>query len=77
MKWAVLAVAILGVLAVLWFAGEQHRQNCEDAGKVSCSVMPWDNGRLASNSSSGPCLGWRCGEPEGWRGQDPGGWNGP
>jgi hypothetical protein len=26
---------------VLWLAGEQHRSNCQDAGKVGCSVLPW------------------------------------
>jgi len=51
-KWAILAVAVVGVLAVLWFAGEQHRQNCEDAGRVSCTVLPWGSGRFASGSGT-------------------------
>jgi hypothetical protein len=39
---AVLLVVALG--AGLWFAGEQHRQNCIDDDKTSCSVLPWDDG---------------------------------
>jgi hypothetical protein len=71
-KWAALAVAIVGVLAVLWLAGEQHRKNCEDAGKVSCSVLPWDNGKEGAGSRQGG--GWRGQDPGGWRGESHGGW---
>ena len=30
--------------ALLWLAGEQHRENCLREGKVGCSVLPWDGG---------------------------------
>lgn len=31
-------------LSVLWFAGEQHRENCIRADRIHCSVLPWNAG---------------------------------
>jgi hypothetical protein len=38
----VLAIGL--ILAVLWFAGEQHRENCIHEGRSGCSILPWENG---------------------------------
>lgn len=46
MRIALVAVLAALTLSVAWFAGEQHRENCESAGKVSCSVLPWDSGEV-------------------------------
>ena len=39
-------VALLaGILAgVIWIGGELHRENCQDAGRTSCSILPWNAG---------------------------------
>src|SRR5258708_7976881 len=34
MRYAVLAVAIVGVLALLWIGGESHYRSCVDAAQV-------------------------------------------
>jgi hypothetical protein len=46
MRTALLIVLTLGVF---WAGGEQHRGNCIDRGRVSCSVLPWDNGNARSH----------------------------
>lgn len=46
-------IAVLLVVALaagLWFAGEQHRQNCIDDNKTSCSVLPWDDGEAKAGA---------------------------
>jgi hypothetical protein len=43
-KFAGLLVAHVVAVGVLWLAGEQHRKNCQDAGRSSCSALPWDSG---------------------------------
>ena len=47
MKIAAVLLALAIVGSLLWIGGEMHRQNCIRAGRVSCSVVPWDNGHLA------------------------------
>lgn len=44
MSKLVALIAVLAIVPLLWVGGELHRQNCERAGKVSCSVLPWDSG---------------------------------
>ncbi len=40
-----LAVAsIIASLTLLWFVADNHYQGCVDRGRVSCSVLPWDQG---------------------------------
>jgi hypothetical protein len=46
MRAAILALGIVFVFGVLWGAGELHRRNCQDAGRESCSVLPWDSGEI-------------------------------
>jgi hypothetical protein len=44
-RWLALTVAaLLAAAALAWNAGEQHRRNCIDSGRIGCSVLPWDNG---------------------------------
>ena len=53
------AAALLGVLVALpltWLAGEQHRRNCEQADRVSCSVLPWDNGQVVKSNGIPPLV---------------------
>jgi hypothetical protein len=45
MKLAALLVAAVLAFAVLWLAGEQRRENCQRSGHMSCSALPWDNGK--------------------------------
>jgi hypothetical protein len=47
MKLAGLLVGLMLVASVLWLAGEKHRENCIEAGRVNCGVLPWDNGERA------------------------------
>jgi hypothetical protein len=44
MKWAWLGIAVLAVVGLLWIGGELHRQNCIEAQRDGCSVLPLDNG---------------------------------
>lgn len=44
MRWAYFVLALAGVLAVLWLAGEEHRSNCIAADRIDCSVLPWEQG---------------------------------
>jgi hypothetical protein len=37
--------ALLAALALAWTAGLEHQANCVHAGRVSCSVLPWDDGQ--------------------------------
>jgi hypothetical protein len=41
------------ILGVLWLAGEQHVQNCQDAHKLECTVLPW-SGRALQLSDYSP-----------------------
>jgi hypothetical protein len=50
---AVAAVVVLA-LGVLWVGGEMHRHNCIDAGRVGCSLLPWDNGSERPARHHGP-----------------------
>ncbi len=45
MKLAALIAAFALVVAILWLAGEQHRENCIREGKRDCSVLPWESGK--------------------------------
>lgn len=47
MRLAALLVGLLLAGGVLWLAGERHRESCERAGRIGCSVLPWDNGERA------------------------------
>ena len=40
-----LVLAILAVAALIWIAGEQHRENCISQNRADCSVLPWENGK--------------------------------
>lgn len=45
-RFAVAVVlATLAVAALVWNAGELHRQNCIRDGHRACSVLPWDSGK--------------------------------
>jgi len=46
-KIAALIVAAALAASVAWVAGELHRENCERADRVGCSVLPWDDGERA------------------------------
>lgn len=48
MKVAAVLVCAALALGILWIAGEQHRENCQRDGHVNCSVLPWDNGEVAT-----------------------------
>ncbi len=42
-----IVLAVVGVviaLSVAWVAGEAHKENCQRAGRVGCSILPWDQG---------------------------------
>lgn len=41
-------LALLLVAATAWNAGEAHRRNCLTAGRVACSVLPWEDGHPKS-----------------------------
>lgn len=46
MKRLAVTAAVLAVAAPLaWAGGELHRRNCIDRHRVSCSVLPWDDGQ--------------------------------
>ena len=47
MRWIAALLGVVAVCAVLWLAGEQHRENCIRDGRVACSVLPWEDGRPA------------------------------
>lgn len=38
----VMSVVVIVLLAVI--AGEEHRGNCIERGRVACSILPWDDG---------------------------------
>jgi hypothetical protein len=44
LRVAALVVGVALAVGILWLAGEQHRENCIRDDRVSCSVLPWDNG---------------------------------
>jgi hypothetical protein len=44
MRLAAIFAVLLLAGAVLWLAGENHRENCQRAGRVHCSVLPWETG---------------------------------
>lgn len=44
MKALVAATCVLLVLIAVWGVGEIHKRTCVDAGRVSCSIAPWDDG---------------------------------
>jgi ABC-type proline/glycine betaine transport system substrate-binding protein len=44
--------AVVAALALAWTAGLQHQANCVHAGRVSCSVLPWDDGQRAMKAPS-------------------------
>jgi hypothetical protein len=54
MRALVAIVVVLAALALGWLAGERHRSNCIRAHRVSCSVLPWDNGRPAPAQGGWP-----------------------
>jgi len=39
------SIAVVVSSALLWLAGEQHRENCIREGRTACSVLPWNNGQ--------------------------------
>jgi hypothetical protein len=47
-RLATLLVAAVLAAGVIWLAGEEHRKNCQDAGRTACSILPWDAGERAS-----------------------------
>lgn len=55
MRVAVVVLLVCGVVAVAWFAGEQHRQSCilAEGPSRGCSVLPWSKGQPKKESSSG------------------------
>ena len=42
------ALAVVAIVVLLWIAGEQHKQSCIAAQRVSCSIAPWDHGERVS-----------------------------
>ena len=40
--------------SVLWLAGEEHRKNCQTAGRTECSVLPWDAGKRIAATPDTP-----------------------
>ena len=48
------AIALVVAVALLWIAGESHRENCIQEGRIGCSVMPWEDGDYASEPFSNP-----------------------
>lgn len=34
-------IALIAAVAVLWLAGEQHRENCVRDDRTGCTVLPW------------------------------------
>jgi len=40
--------------AVVWLAGEQHRENCIRSGKARCSVLLWESGAAAGSARLTP-----------------------
>jgi len=55
-------IALLGVVAlgVLWVAGEMHVRNCQHAGKINCTVLPWSGDKAGS-----PRVDWGGGDVSG------------
>lgn len=55
------AVTLALTAAVLWLAGEQHRENCIRQDRTSCSVLPWDSGKAAPTEArfDTPQVDWR------------------
>jgi len=45
---ALIAVVAAGVIGVLWVAGELHVRNCQQAGKINCTVLPWSGDKAGS-----------------------------
>jgi hypothetical protein len=39
--------AVVAALALAWTGGLEHQANCVHAGKVGCSVLPWQDGHLS------------------------------
>lgn len=50
----VVLAALIVALPLAWVGGELHRENCEHAGRVSCSALPWDGGQGATVTESQP-----------------------
>jgi hypothetical protein len=51
MKIALVSTLLLLLVAgVAWNAGEMHRRNCQAAGRVACSVLPWQAGHAKPKS---------------------------
>ena len=48
-----LSLALIAV-AALWFVGDRHRESCVRDGRVSCSLLPWDNGVYPRPSAQDP-----------------------
>jgi hypothetical protein len=42
---ATTVAAALIAVALLWIGGKRHRANCISAGRVECSVLPWNYGK--------------------------------
>lgn len=55
MQKAWLALGIIAVCLLAWIASEHHRQSCIREGRIECSVLPWDNGKMkpSPNPSGG------------------------
>lgn len=52
-----ISLALIGVtvlVALLWIGGEQHRGNCIDQGRASCSILPWGSGHSAPQQTLTP-----------------------
>ena len=48
MRVAAVVLAVSLLIAVLWLAGEKHRENCIREQRSGCSVLLWENGHKPS-----------------------------
>jgi len=58
MKLALAALLAVLVVGVLWIAGEMHVRNCQQAGKINCTVLPW-----SGDDRGSPRVDWSSGFP--------------
>lgn len=58
-NYSVAFLCVVAGISIVWYVGDIHRNRCVNHGRVSCSVLPWDNGKEREVKEGYDWQSWR------------------